>query len=166
MASPDGKYTVEYFEAAAAPLESNVKFKNAKSKKVLRYEFSSSHEEKTFQEMAWSPDSKYLAVISRGTKTSSHIRVFSFVDDKVEEVAMPSPKLGNEKSSGRYFFVKHLKWKDTKLNYYCFGNKADGAGDSDLVPNNWYHYDVTVQLSSAGKKADPKLISVVQTKPK
>lgn len=166
MTSPDGKYVVEYFDADAAPHESNVKFKSAKSGKILRYEFSSGYEEKTFQEVAWSADSSYLAVVSRGTKTSSYVRVFSFVEGKVEEVKMPNPKMGDADWSGRYYFVKHLKWEGATLKYYCYGDKVAGGGDAEFFPDNWYHFDVVLKFEKIGDKSSPKVIAVTATNPK
>lgn len=85
--SPDGHYVIEYFDAL--PDESNVRFKDAKSGKTLFYGFSSSYEERSFREISWSPDSRFLALVSRGTKTASGIEILRFAGDSVTEVKIP-----------------------------------------------------------------------------
>lgn len=162
LTSPNGQYRIVYTSGDA-----NVELQNAKTGKVLAQTIFYGYQPEKYHEIAWSPDSRYLAVISRGTRTSSQVEVFSFIGDAAEEVTMPCPKLGNgDWPGGRSQFVKHLKWEGTTLNYYCYGDKVDGAGDPELVPENWYHFDVSMKFGGAGEKAEPKVISVTATEPR
>jgi len=166
LTSPNGQYKIEY-EVEPLEHETNVELKNAKTGKVIKQTISYGYYIEEYHEIAWSPDSRYLAVISRGTRTSSQVEVFSFIGDTVEEVTMPSPKLSDGTwTGGRNQFVKHLKWEGTTLKYYCFGDKFDGAGNLDLVPEDWYHFDIAMRFGGTGEDAAPKVISVAAAAPK
>ncbi len=165
LTSPNGQYKIEYIDAL--PHETNVELKNAKTGKVLDSAISYGYDPENYREIAWSPNSRYLAVITRGTRTSIQVQVFSFVDDKVDEITMPIYRVGDGSwKGGRSSFNKHIKWDGTTLTFYCYGDKFEGAGNLDLIPEDWYHYDITMRFGELGKAADPKVISIVATKPK
>ncbi len=166
LTSPNGQYKIEY-DAEALEHESNVELKNAKTGKVLLQTSSYGYYKEKYHEIAWSPDSQYLAVVSRGTRTSIDVEVFRFKDDTVEQITLPSPKLGDGSwQGGRSYFVKHIKWEATTLKYYCYGDKVYGAGDAESVPDNWYHFDIALGFGGLGEEAAPKVISVTATTPK
>jgi len=161
--SPDGRYLIEYFEAL--PNESNVKFKNAKSGKTLRQGFSSGYEERSFREVSWSPDSRFLALVSRGTKTTSGIEILRFTGDSVTEVMIPDYLLNilgrkNLVSGGGHHWVSNVRWTGSLITFRCWGQWANGPGDPDIEPDNWYHFDVTLEVSHAVSPDRARLTSV------
>jgi hypothetical protein len=168
LKSPDGQYEIEYFDAL--PHESNVRFKNAKTGKILSQAFSNGYDESSYLETAWSPDSRYLAVVERGTRTTAEVSVFAFSGDSVEEVRLPDYRLnllGHRKlvDGGRYHWVSKLRWVNSTLTFYCTGQWVDGSGDPDIEPDNWYHFDIALAFGGAGSSPDPRLATVTATKP-
>lgn len=166
LKSPDGQYEIEYFEAL--PHESNVRFKNAKKGKILSHAFSNGYEHSSYLETAWSPDSRYLAVVERGTRTTAEVSVFAFSGDSVEEVKLPDYRLNllgrrNLVDGGRYHWVSKLRWDQSTLTFNCTGQWVDGSGDPEIEPDNWYHFDVSLAFGGAGSTPDPRLASVTAT---
>ena len=161
--SPDARYVIEYFDAL--PNESNVKFKDAQSGKTLRHGFSSGYEERSFREVSWSPDSRFLALVSRGTKTTSGIEILRFAGDSVTEVKIPDYLLnilGRKHliSGGRHHWVSNVRWEDSHLTFRCWGQWGDGSGDPDIDPDNWYHFDVTLKVIHAVSPDRARLTAV------
>src|SRR5690606_7165174 len=91
LKSPDGQYEIEYLKAP--PHESNVRLKNAKTGKILGHAFSNGYDHSSYLETAWSHDSRYLAVVERGTRTTADVSVYAFSADSVEEVRLPDYRL-------------------------------------------------------------------------
>jgi hypothetical protein len=168
LKSPDGQYEIEYYKAL--PHESNVRFKNAKTGKILSHAFSNGYEHSSYLETAWSPDSRYLAVVERGTRTTADVSVFSFSGDSVEEVRLPDYRLnllGHRKlvDGGRYHWVSKLRWDKSTLTFYCTGQWIDGSGDPQIDPDNWYHFDVSLTFGGAGNAPNPRLASIAVSNP-
>ena len=168
LKSPDGHYQIEYIKALQG--ESNVRFKNLKTGKILGLFSSNAYEHSAYLDTAWSPDSRYLAVVHRGTRTTAEIEVFSFSGDSVEEVKLPDYRLnllGRQKlvSGGRYHWASKLRWNKSTLTFYCTGQWVDGSGDPQVKPENWYHFDVSLQLGVVGSASNPRLTSVVVSPP-
>jgi hypothetical protein len=166
--SPDGQYEMEYLKAL--PHESNVRLKNAKTGKILAQAFSNGYDESSYLETAWSPDSRYLAVVERGTRTTAEVSVFAFSGDSVEVVRLPDYRLnllGRRKlvDGGRYHWVSKLRWDKSTLTFYCTGQWVDGSGDPEISPDNWYHFDVSLAFGGAGSTPDPRLAAVAVSKP-
>ena len=165
LVSPNGQYEIEYVEAL--PHESNVRLKSAKSGKVLSDEFSNGYDNSSYLETAWSPDSRFLAVVERGTRTTATLTVFSFSGDTVEQTRLPDYTLnllGRRElvSGGRYHWVSKLRWEATTLTFYCTGQWADGSGDPELEPSNWYNFDVSIAFGILGVESDPYLAKVTE----
>jgi hypothetical protein len=159
LKSPDGKYEVEYHKSL--PHESNVKFKNTKTGKVLGDAFSNGYDSSSYLETAWSPDSRYLAVVARGTRTTSEIEIFAFSDDSVEQIRLPDYRLnllGRRQlmDGGRYHWVSKLRWDATTITFYCTGQWMDGSGDPAVDPSNWYHFDVSLDFGGPDSTSDPR----------
>ena len=168
LKSPDGQYEIEYLKAL--PHESNVRLKNAKTGKILAQAFSNGYDESSYLETAWSPDSRYLAVVERGTRTTADVSVFAFSGDSVEVMRLPDYRLnllGHRKlvDGGRYHWVSKLRWEKTTLTFYCTGQWVDGSGDPEIAPDNWYHFDVSLAFGGAGSTPDPRLAAVAVSKP-
>jgi hypothetical protein len=168
LKSPNGQYEIEYLKSL--PHESNVLFKNAKTGKILADAFSNGYDEATYLETAWSPDSRYLAVVERGTRTTAEVSVFVFSGDSVEEVRLPDYRLNllgrrNLVDGGRYHWVSKLRWEQTTLRFYCTGQWVDGSGDPEIEPDNWYHFDVALAFGGAGSSPYPRLAAVTATTP-
>ena len=160
LKSPDGQYEIEYTKAL--PHESNVKLKNAKTGKVLGVAFSNGYDSSSYLETAWSPDSRYLAVVERGTRTSAEIAVFAFSGDSVEQIRLPDYRLnllGRRQllDGGRYHWVSKLRWDATTITFYCTGQWIDGSGDPAIDPPNWYHFDVLLAFGGPGSAPNPRL---------
>jgi WD40 repeat protein len=169
LKSPDGQYEIEYIKALEG--DSNVMLKNAKTGKILGYAFSNGYGHSSYVETVWSPDSRYLAVVERGTRTTAEISLFSFVGDTVKEVRLPDYALnilGRKKlvTGGRYHMVSNLRWDKTTITFYCRGQWVDGSGDPAIDPENWYHFDVTLKLGGPGSAPQPRLIAVAEVDPK
>jgi len=165
LVSPNGQYEIEY--VGALPHESNVRLKNVKSGKVLSGEFSNGYDHSSYLETAWSADSRYLAVVERGTRTTATLTVFLFSGDTVDKTRLPDYTLnllGRKElvSGGRYHLVSKLRWEATTLTFYCTGQWVDGSGDPELEPSNWYHFDVTISFGSTGNASDPRLAKVTE----
>jgi hypothetical protein len=169
LKSPDGQYEIEYFKAL--PHEGNVRIKNAKTGKVLGHAFSNGYEHSSYLETAWSPDSRYLAVVERGTRTTAEVAVLVFSGDSVEEVRLPDYRLnllGRRMlvDGGRYHWVSKLRWEQSVLTFYCTGQWVDGPGDPEIDPDDWYHFDVSLRFGGAGSSPSPRLAAVTVSKPK
>ena len=160
LKSPDGQYEIEYLKSL--PHESNVRLKNAKTGKILAQAFSNGYDESSYLETAWSPDSRYLAVVERGTRTTAEIAVFAFSGDSVEQIRLPDYRLnllGRRQlvDGGRYHWVSKLRWDATTITFYCTGQWIDGSGDPAIDPPNWYHFDVSLAFGVPGSAPAPRL---------
>ena len=158
LKSPDGRYEITY--TSAGLYEANVEFKDTKTDKVIHDGSSTSYQMMQYREVLWSKDSKYVALISRGTRTSTHLEILHFNDGAVTEVKLPNygAEILKQKAAskgGRYEWHSKLRWEKAKLTFRCAGQWNDGSGDPEVNPDNWYHFDVTLEL---GDKGEPKVV--------
>lgn len=157
LKSPDGRYEIRY--TSAGLYEDNVEIVDTKNDEVIHNGCAALYQELKYREVAWSKDSKHVALISRGTRTTTHFEILHFEDGVVNEVKIP-PYMAriigrkNFKSLGRYHWISKLRWEGSNLTFRCAGQWVDGPGDPAVDPHNWYHYDVTIE---PGAKGDPKV---------
>jgi len=108
-----------------------------------------------YTEVSWSPDSEYLAVVARGTKTTMNLEVYRIDADKVTPVKLPDFRLNilgrfQKIEGGRYEFDEALEWKKgPALQFVALGSLVDGASNPKDDPGNWYHFNVMIGFSSA-----------------
>lgn len=164
LKSPDGRYEIIY--RVEGEYVSQADFKDTRTGKVIHTELISGYMEKSFREIAWSKDSKYVALMSRGTRTTSDVEVLRFEGEVVKKLDLPDYRLnilGRNKQlvGGRYHWVNQLRWEDSKLTFRCAGQWKDGSGDPAVDPDNWYHFDVTIQLGDKTAPLNGQLIGVV-----
>lgn len=167
FSSPNGKYNIKYHEAEL--YTTNVSFENSATGKALYQTISNTYAKGKFDDIAWSPDSRYLAVARRGTKTTSDIFIYEFAGDIVKEIKVPDYALnilGRRElvRGGRHHRVSDIKWKDTTVTFHCTGQWEDGSGDPAVEPDNWYHFDVSIHLGGPGNAAQPRLVAVNESK--
>jgi hypothetical protein len=108
-----------------------------------------------YTEVSWSPDSQYLAVVARGTKTTMNLEVYRIKADKVTPVELPDFRLNilgrfQKIEGGRYQFDESLDWKKgPALQFVTRGSLEEGASNPKDDPGNWYHFNVMIGFSSA-----------------
>ncbi|HEY1120794.1 MAG TPA: hypothetical protein VGE67_04305 [Haloferula sp.] len=108
-----------------------------------------------YTEVSWSPDSGYLAVVARGTKTTMNLEVYRVEADKAIPVELPDFRLNilgrfQKIEGGRYQFDESLDWKKgPALQFVARGSLVDGVIDPEGDPGNWYHFNVMIGFSSA-----------------
>ncbi len=113
----------------------------------------------------WSPDSKHLAVMTRGTKRSTSLRLFEVAFTGLTEIPLPSStarafELLKAKESYRCVFQRPLEWSnDTTLVVRASGDIEDLTGTKIPI---WYEVDVTFNIQ------EKKITSakIIETKPK
>ena len=107
-----------------------------------------------YTEVSWSPDSEYLAVVARGTKTTMNLEVYRIEADKVIPVELPDFRLNilgrfQKIEGGRYQFDESLDWKKgPALQFVTRGSLVEGASNPKDDPGNWYHFNVMIGFSS------------------
>lgn len=168
LKSPDGQYEIEY--DSSDPGKSGVRFKNAKTGKVLRDSFVNIPNHTFFHEIAWSQDSRYLAVIEGKTESMMEVAVFAFSPDSVEEVRLPDYRLnllGRRLlvEGGRYHSVGELRWDERFLIFRCKGQWSDGPSDPNIDRDNWYHFEVSLAFVGRVGPAVPRLAAVAALEP-
>lgn len=121
--------------------------------------------EDTSTAVLWSPDSKQLAVMTRGTKRSTELRLFRVAASGLTEVLLPSPtdrafQLLNAKEAYRCVFQRPKKWlNDDTLVVLASGDVTNNKGDQFPI---WYEVEITFNTRSneiIGAK-------IITTKPK
>ena len=111
-----------------------------------------------YSEVSWSPDSEYLAVVARGTKTTMSLEVYRIDAGKVTPVKLPDFRLNilgrfQKIEGGRYQFDEALEWKKgPALQFVARGSLVDGASNPKDNPDNWYHFNVMIGFSSANAR--------------
>ncbi len=101
----------------------------------------------------WRPDSAFVAVKTRGTKTSTSVLLFRVSADKAEMIQMPDlwqairGRMGLT-DAGRFHFEAPLRWTNAgELVVEVTGNTMNsGTEDS---PETWFHYRVVVDPRTA-----------------
>ena len=112
----------------------------------------------------WSPDSKHLALMTRGTKRSTSLRLYQVTSTGLTEIPLPSPpdrafELLKAKESYRCVFQRPLRWSDNDtLVVRANGDIENPAGTKIPI---WYEVDVTFNIQE--KKITNA--QVIETKP-
>ena len=128
--------------------------------------FSTSSGYGGYAEVSWSPDSRYLAVVEHGTKTTMNLAVYKLEADSVRPVTLPDFRLNilgrfKKIEGGRYQFDEALSWKKgSALQFVALGSLVDGASNPDDHPDNWYRFKVMIGFTSDR----PRLLVVTPTK--
>jgi len=108
-----------------------------------------------YSEVSWSPNSDYVAVVARGTKTTMNLEVYRIEGDKVTAVELPDFRLNilgrfQKIEGGRYQFDEALDWKKgPALQFVARGSLVDGASNPGDDPSNWYQFKVMIGFSTA-----------------
>ena len=118
-----------------------------------------------FQEVVWSADSRYLAVVDHGIKTMMVLDVYEVIEGKVLKIDLPEYRLNILGRSGlfeggRYWFDKSLKWKKNVLIFETSGSLQDGASNPGDHPENWYRYEVSIRFAGENEGSHPRLVGV------
>ncbi|MBK1791007.1 hypothetical protein [Persicirhabdus sediminis] len=147
--SPNKSFAVEYRKAGAS--ESDVDFIRTSDKKVLYQAFSSGVGGQGYEEIVWSPDSRYLAVTTRGTKTTVSLEIYRFEAGGVTQVKIPDYRLNllgrhNLVSGGRYSFARQITWTGSTLTFSSEGSLLDGVSNPRDSPENWYRYQIKLDI--------------------
>jgi len=111
----------------------------------------------TYAEATWSPDSNYLSVAGRGTKTTTLLEVFylqPLINGKmvVVPVVLPDYRLNilgryEKIEGGRYRFDESLGWeKGPAIQFVTSGSLEDGTSNPDDHPENWYRYKIMISF--------------------
>ena len=158
MTSPDGRYKVEYRKNSFV---TEAVFMETKNNTILHVSMTSEFMSEPYQEVSWSPDSKHLVVIGRGTKTTAHLKIYEFSEDTVTRLVTPAFRLnllGRHKlvEGGRYNFVKNIQWVKGGIQVAAFGSLVDGASNPKDDRKNWYFYDVMIEVD--GRRAELKRV--------
>jgi len=101
--------------------------------------------------VAWSPDSRFLAVLSRGTKTTYEVAVYHAVADSVVPVSLPDyrrllfARLGIA-TGGRHLLLSEPAWLDHTLRVH------DTASNPTDFPDDWYECTTIVFRVEPAKK--------------
>ena len=121
--------------------------------------------EDTSTSVLWSPDSKQLAVMTRGTKRSTELRLYRVTASSLTEVLLPSSTdraflLLKATEAYRCVFQRPKTWIDNNtLVVLASGDVTNTKGDKIPI---WYEVEVTFNVP-AQKITDAKIIT---TKPK
>lgn len=117
--------------------------------------------EDTSTSVLWSPDSKQLAVMTRGTKRSTELRLYRVAASGLTEVLLPSPtdrafQLLNATEAYRSVFQRPKKWLDNDtLVVLASGDVTNTKGDKFPI---WYEVEVTFNIPS-NKIIDAQIIT-------
>lgn len=153
--SPDGRYSVRIKPPADPLALADLEVVNVATKEVVGStdtggyaDFPAVAEEKSTA-VLWSPDSKHLALMTRGTKRSTSLRVYQVAFTGLTEITLPSAtdrafELLKAKESYRCVFQRALKWSDDDtLVVRASGDIESPTGDKIPV---WYEVDVTFNI--------------------
>lgn len=145
--SPDGTYDVKIEE-------DEFRVRNLTVVRGDKQLFSTSSGYGGYTAVSWSPDSRYLAVVEHGTKTTMNLAVYRLDADSVRSVTLPDFRLNilgrfNKIEGGRYQFDEALSWKKgPALQFVALGSLVDGASNPDDHPDNWYRFKVMIGFTS------------------
>ena len=113
--------------------------------------------------VAWSPDSRFLAVLSRGTKTTYEVAVYHAVADSVVLVSLPDyrrllfARLGIA-TGGRHLLLSEPAWLDHTLRVHVSGNISDTASNPTDFPDDWYECTIVFRVEPAKKPSVQEII--------
>lgn len=165
--SPDGSFSVR----VRAPMESGemaqLEVLSVAAKTVVGttdtggYAHYPAVAEAASTSVLWSPDSKHLAVMTRGTKRSTELRLYRVTASGLAEILLPSSKdrafqLLKAREAYRCVFQRPKKWIDNDtLIVLASGDIANSMGDKIPI---WYEVEVTFNVP-AKKITDAKIIT-------
>jgi hypothetical protein len=168
--SPNGSFSVRIKPPAGPDAQSFLEVVEVATKKVVGstdtggYAHFPAVAEAASTAVLWSPDSKHLALMTRGTKRSTSLRLYRVMATGLTEVILPSPtdrafQLLKAKESYRGVFQRPREWRDhDTLVVRASGDVEDPKGTKIPI---WYEVEVTFNIQ--GKKiTDAK---VIETKP-
>jgi hypothetical protein len=150
--SPNGKYEIIY--TSRMLYEDNVNIRVKSGGKVIYRTIASKYEPNRFDELIWSANSTLLAIISRGTETTSEVKIIRFHNDTAEELKLPNYHqniYGRHKrlKGGRYSFAKHLRWDNNVLSFDSEGSWTEWASNPSDSPEDWYAYSIKLTIDGA-----------------
>lgn len=108
----------------------------------------------------WRPDSRAVAVMTRTTKRSTDVKLFTIAGSKVTKVQMPDFFAGILKDFGvtevwRCAFERPLRWLENgDLVLHVSGDCVINSGPQE-ERTKWFEYEITVSPAS-GKIVDSK----------
>ena len=106
--------------------------------------------------VAWSADSRFVAILSQATKTTYNASVYHVADQRLEPVPLPEygrplfERLGIPRG-GRYFLLEQVFWRDHHLELRVRGNVSDSSSNPKDFPDDWYDCTVVFQIESPTK---------------
>ena len=160
--SPDGNYTTQNKTG-----EFNSKLLEIKKNNKVIYTIFSGYG--GFEEIVWSPNSRYLAIVNHGIKTMMTVEVYEVRDNKASKLDLPEYRLNilgraGLFEGGRYWFDKSLSWKKNVLTFETTGSLKDGASNPQDHPENWYKYKLSISFGGQNMAAQPRLTDVKKSK--
>lgn len=145
--SPDGTYS-----ASVDQDEFRVRTLTVKRGEKLLFSTASGYG--GYTTVSWSPDSRYLAIVEHGTKTTMTLAVYLVDAEGVRSLDLPDFRLNilgrfQKVVGGRYQFDEELSWeKGSLLQFVTRGSLVDGASNPKDHPDHWYHFKVTIGFDS------------------
>jgi hypothetical protein len=113
--------------------------------------------------VAWSADSRFVAILSQSTKTTYDASVYHVTDQRLDPVPLPEyqrplfERLGIPRG-GRYFLLEQASWRDQHLDLRARGNVSDSASNPTDFPDDWYDCTVVFQVESPTKVSVHEII--------
>jgi hypothetical protein len=145
--SPNGHYSVTI-------VEDEFRVRNLTIMQDNKRLFGTSSGYGGYTAVSWSLDSKYLAVVEHGTKTTMTLAVYLVGADKIKAITLPDYRMNilgrhHKVDGGRYWFDEALRWdKGNALEFVTRGSLVDGASNAQDDPANWYCFHVRIEVLS------------------
>jgi len=114
--------------------------------------FSTSSGYGGYTAISWSPDSRYLAVVEHGTKTTMTLAAYLIEPGGVKRITLPDYRLNilgryQKVDGGRYRFDEDLRWRRGDfLEFVTRGSLVDGASNPQDHPDNWFSFVVGIEF--------------------
>lgn len=153
--SPDGKYSVRVRALEGSEEIPQLEIINESTKAVVGATHSGGYArypavaDDISTSVLWSPDSKHLALMTRGTKRSRELRLYQVTAAGIKEIILPSPtdkafELLKATSSYRVVLQRPKKWIDSStLVVLASGAVENTSGDKIPI---YYEVDVTFDI--------------------
>jgi hypothetical protein len=169
--SPNGSFSVRIKSPADPNALASLEVVNLATKEVVGstdaggYAHFPAVAEDTSTAVLWSPDSRHLALMTRGTKRSTSLRLYQVASTGLTEIPLPSStdrafELLKAKESYRCVFQRPLKWIDNAtLVVRASGDIENSIGTKIPI---WYEADVIYNIQ------DKKITGakIIEKKPK
>lgn len=145
--SPDGSYNVKITANEFRGTDLSV----TRGDKQL---FTTASGYGVYTAVSWSPDSRYLAVVERGTKTTMTLAAYLIQPHEVKPISLPDYRLNifgryHRVDGGRYRVDEGLKWgKGGMLEFLTRGSLVDGASNPEDHSDNWFCFRVGIEFIS------------------